>query len=89
MSYFLIFAVMRLTKPTLFTNIPVTCEERDLPGMSFLLTDYYVHITRFKQCEHLRLRSQKSLTTSHRRYSERAVCFMFGNGCRRIPRCTL
>ncbi|NWT04672.1 TPC13 protein, partial [Mionectes macconnelli] len=33
--YFLIFAVMRLTKPTLFTNIPVTCEERDLPGNLF------------------------------------------------------
>ncbi|KFO06139.1 Trafficking protein particle complex subunit 13, partial [Balearica regulorum gibbericeps] len=31
----LIFAVMRLTKPTLFTNIPVTCEERDLPGNLF------------------------------------------------------
>ncbi|XP_056397478.1 trafficking protein particle complex subunit 13 isoform X4 [Hyla sarda] len=27
--------VMRLTKPTLFTNIPVTCEERDLPGDLF------------------------------------------------------
>ncbi|NXK11934.1 TPC13 protein, partial [Herpetotheres cachinnans] len=27
--------VMRLTKPTLFTNIPVTCEERDLPGNLF------------------------------------------------------
>nr|XP_048707860.1 trafficking protein particle complex subunit 13 isoform X4 [Caretta caretta] len=27
-----IISVMRLTKPTLFTNIPVTCEERDLPG---------------------------------------------------------
>lgn len=26
-------AVMRLTKPTLFTNLPVTCEDRDLPGM--------------------------------------------------------
>uniref|UniRef100_G1KRQ8 Trafficking protein particle complex subunit 13 n=1 Tax=Anolis carolinensis TaxID=28377 RepID=G1KRQ8_ANOCA len=26
---------MRLTKPTLFTNIPVTCEERDLPGDLF------------------------------------------------------
>lgn len=26
------FTVMRLTKPTLFTNIPVTCEEKDLPG---------------------------------------------------------
>ncbi|XP_029432033.1 trafficking protein particle complex subunit 13 isoform X3 [Rhinatrema bivittatum] len=25
-------SVMRLTKPTLFTNIPVTCEDRDLPG---------------------------------------------------------
>lgn len=23
---------MRLTKPTLFTNLPVTCEDRDLPG---------------------------------------------------------
>ncbi|NXJ42702.1 TPC13 protein, partial [Ciconia maguari] len=33
--YFLTFAVMRLTKPTLFTNIPVTCEERDLPGYLF------------------------------------------------------
>ncbi|XP_077318766.1 trafficking protein particle complex subunit 13 isoform X3 [Lithobates pipiens] len=28
-------SVMRLTKPTLFTNIPVTCEERDLPGDLF------------------------------------------------------
>lgn len=28
-----VFAVMRLTKPTLFTNLPVTCEDRDLPGM--------------------------------------------------------
>ncbi|XP_053156781.1 trafficking protein particle complex subunit 13 isoform X2 [Hemicordylus capensis] len=27
--------LMRLTKPTLFTNIPVTCEERDLPGDLF------------------------------------------------------
>ncbi|XP_070599382.1 trafficking protein particle complex subunit 13 isoform X5 [Erythrolamprus reginae] len=27
--------IMRLTKPTLFTNIPVTCEERDLPGDLF------------------------------------------------------
>ncbi|TKC42486.1 hypothetical protein EI555_004734 [Monodon monoceros] len=26
---------MRLTKPTLFTNIPVTCEEKDLPGDLF------------------------------------------------------
>ncbi|KAJ0057178.1 hypothetical protein NL108_002111, partial [Boleophthalmus pectinirostris] len=26
---------MRLTKPTLFTNLPVTCEERDLPGDLF------------------------------------------------------
>uniref|UniRef100_A0A8C7TIC6 Trafficking protein particle complex subunit 13 n=1 Tax=Oncorhynchus mykiss TaxID=8022 RepID=A0A8C7TIC6_ONCMY len=24
--------LMRLTKPTLFTNMPVTCEDRDLPG---------------------------------------------------------
>uniref|UniRef100_H3B2R8 Trafficking protein particle complex subunit 13 n=1 Tax=Latimeria chalumnae TaxID=7897 RepID=H3B2R8_LATCH len=29
--------VMRLTKPTLFTNIPVTCEDRDLPGDLFNL----------------------------------------------------
>ncbi|XP_074056381.1 trafficking protein particle complex subunit 13 isoform X6 [Macrotis lagotis] len=28
-------SVMRLTKPTLFTNIPVTCEDRDLPGDLF------------------------------------------------------
>lgn len=28
----LYFIVMRLTKPTLFTNLPVTCEDRDLPG---------------------------------------------------------
>ncbi|XP_074241490.1 trafficking protein particle complex subunit 13 isoform X2 [Saimiri boliviensis] len=28
-------SVMRLTKPTLFTNIPVTCEEKDLPGDLF------------------------------------------------------
>ncbi|MBN3277194.1 TPC13 protein, partial [Polyodon spathula] len=27
--------VMRLTKPTLFTNMPVTCEDRDLPGDLF------------------------------------------------------
>ncbi|XP_041046153.1 trafficking protein particle complex subunit 13 isoform X6 [Carcharodon carcharias] len=27
--------VMRLTKPTLFTNLPVTCEDRDLPGDLF------------------------------------------------------
>ncbi|KAG9353626.1 hypothetical protein JZ751_011747 [Albula glossodonta] len=27
--------VMRLTKPTLFTNMPVTCEDRDLPGELF------------------------------------------------------
>uniref|UniRef100_A0A8D3AK48 Trafficking protein particle complex subunit 13 n=1 Tax=Scophthalmus maximus TaxID=52904 RepID=A0A8D3AK48_SCOMX len=26
---------MRLTKPTLFTNLPVTCEDRDLPGDLF------------------------------------------------------
>ncbi|PWA26815.1 hypothetical protein CCH79_00001143, partial [Gambusia affinis] len=26
---------MRLTKPTLFTNLPVTCEARDLPGDLF------------------------------------------------------
>uniref|UniRef100_A0AAQ5ZSU3 Trafficking protein particle complex subunit 13 n=1 Tax=Amphiprion ocellaris TaxID=80972 RepID=A0AAQ5ZSU3_AMPOC len=29
------FTVMRLTKPTLFTNLPVTCEDRDLPGDLF------------------------------------------------------
>uniref|UniRef100_A0A8D3CB70 Trafficking protein particle complex subunit 13 n=1 Tax=Scophthalmus maximus TaxID=52904 RepID=A0A8D3CB70_SCOMX len=27
--------LMRLTKPTLFTNLPVTCEDRDLPGDLF------------------------------------------------------
>uniref|UniRef100_A0A671SWE6 Trafficking protein particle complex subunit 13 n=1 Tax=Sinocyclocheilus anshuiensis TaxID=1608454 RepID=A0A671SWE6_9TELE len=27
---------MRLTKPTLFTNMPVTCEDRDLPGDLFV-----------------------------------------------------
>ncbi|ROL48553.1 Trafficking protein particle complex subunit 13 [Anabarilius grahami] len=27
---------MRLTKPTLFTNMPVTCEDRDLPGDLFI-----------------------------------------------------
>lgn len=63
MVCFLIFAVMRLTKPTLFTNIPVTCEERDLPGKSFLLTDYYVGITKFKCCDRLTLRG---VMTSHR-----------------------
>lgn len=36
------FTVMRLTKPTLFTNIPVTCEEKDLPGMA--LTLFYLHL---------------------------------------------
>ncbi|XP_063819260.1 trafficking protein particle complex subunit 13 isoform X2 [Pseudophryne corroboree] len=30
-----IILMMRLTKPTLFTNIPVTCEDRDLPGDLF------------------------------------------------------
>ncbi|XP_075446287.1 trafficking protein particle complex subunit 13 isoform X3 [Ascaphus truei] len=28
-------SMMRLTKPTLFTNIPVTCEDNDLPGDLF------------------------------------------------------
>uniref|UniRef100_A0A8C8CM73 Trafficking protein particle complex subunit 13 n=1 Tax=Oncorhynchus tshawytscha TaxID=74940 RepID=A0A8C8CM73_ONCTS len=28
-------SMMRLTKPTLFTNMPVTCEDRDLPGDLF------------------------------------------------------
>uniref|UniRef100_A0A8B9PYX8 Trafficking protein particle complex subunit 13 n=1 Tax=Apteryx owenii TaxID=8824 RepID=A0A8B9PYX8_APTOW len=31
----LLSLVRKLTKPTLFTNIPVTCEERDLPGNLF------------------------------------------------------
>lgn len=35
--FFTQFTVMRLTKPTLFTNIPVTCEEKDLPGMAHAL----------------------------------------------------
>ncbi|XP_035628574.1 trafficking protein particle complex subunit 13-like isoform X1 [Oncorhynchus keta] len=30
-----VLCVMRLTKPTLFTNMPVTCEDRDLPGDLF------------------------------------------------------
>uniref|UniRef100_A0A8C5P937 Trafficking protein particle complex subunit 13 n=1 Tax=Leptobrachium leishanense TaxID=445787 RepID=A0A8C5P937_9ANUR len=34
-SYKSELSLMRLTKPTLFTNIPVTCEERDLPGDLF------------------------------------------------------
>ncbi|XP_031467470.1 trafficking protein particle complex subunit 13 isoform X1 [Phasianus colchicus] len=34
-EHLLALKVMRLTKPTLFTNIPVTCEERDLPGNLF------------------------------------------------------
>uniref|UniRef100_A0A803JK96 Trafficking protein particle complex subunit 13 n=1 Tax=Xenopus tropicalis TaxID=8364 RepID=A0A803JK96_XENTR len=34
-EHLLALKVMRLTKPTLFTNIPVTCEERDLPGDLF------------------------------------------------------
>ncbi|XP_037228539.1 trafficking protein particle complex subunit 13 [Falco rusticolus] len=34
-EHLLALKVMRLTKPTLFTNIPVTCEERDLPGNIF------------------------------------------------------
>lgn len=40
------FTVMRLTKPTLFTNVPVTCEERDLPGKFYdLVLSTYVRIT--------------------------------------------
>ncbi|XP_004862925.1 trafficking protein particle complex subunit 13 isoform X1 [Heterocephalus glaber] len=34
-DHLLALKVMRLTKPTLFTNIPVTCEEKDLPGDLF------------------------------------------------------
>ncbi|XP_036134549.1 trafficking protein particle complex subunit 13 isoform X12 [Molossus molossus] len=34
-EHLLALKVMRLTKPTLFTNIPVTCEEKDLPGDLF------------------------------------------------------
>lgn len=77
---------MRLTKPTLFTNIPVTCEERDLPGKTFLQTDYYVCFTKFKQCDHLTLRG---VMTSHRFWSKTAVYFRFGNSWRKIPRCPL
>ncbi|XP_063068868.1 trafficking protein particle complex subunit 13 isoform X1 [Engraulis encrasicolus] len=33
-EHLLALKVMRLTKPTLFTNMPVTCEDRDLPGDS-------------------------------------------------------
>uniref|UniRef100_A0A8D3C502 Trafficking protein particle complex subunit 13 n=1 Tax=Scophthalmus maximus TaxID=52904 RepID=A0A8D3C502_SCOMX len=35
MSHWLLGTLMRLTKPTLFTNLPVTCEDRDLPGDLF------------------------------------------------------
>ncbi|TRY92588.1 hypothetical protein DNTS_020502 [Danionella cerebrum] len=35
-EHLLALKVMRLTKPTLFTNMPVTCEDRDLPGDLFL-----------------------------------------------------
>ncbi|KAF4082717.1 hypothetical protein AMELA_G00154930 [Ameiurus melas] len=34
-EHLLALKVMRLTKPTLFTNMPVTCEDRDLPGDLF------------------------------------------------------
>lgn len=34
-EHLLALKVMRLTKPTLFTNLPVTCENRDLPGDLF------------------------------------------------------
>ncbi|XP_015192808.1 trafficking protein particle complex subunit 13 isoform X2 [Lepisosteus oculatus] len=34
-EHLLALKVMRLTKPTLFTNTPVTCEDRDLPGDLF------------------------------------------------------
>uniref|UniRef100_A0A6I8PCZ9 Trafficking protein particle complex subunit 13 n=1 Tax=Ornithorhynchus anatinus TaxID=9258 RepID=A0A6I8PCZ9_ORNAN len=34
-EHLLALKVMRLTKPTLFTNIPVTCEDKDLPGDLF------------------------------------------------------
>ncbi|XP_078531284.1 trafficking protein particle complex subunit 13 isoform X2 [Lissotriton helveticus] len=36
-EHLLALKVMRLTKPTLFTNIPVTCEDKDLPGELFNL----------------------------------------------------
>lgn len=71
------FAVMRLTKPTLFTNIPVTCEERDLPGMSSVLTYYCVHIARFNHCKCLRLRYQRSLVISWRKQPETARYFVW------------
>uniref|UniRef100_A0A672S4P5 Trafficking protein particle complex subunit 13 n=1 Tax=Sinocyclocheilus grahami TaxID=75366 RepID=A0A672S4P5_SINGR len=35
-EHLLALKVMRLTKPTLFTNMPVTCEDRDLPGDLFV-----------------------------------------------------
>uniref|UniRef100_A0A8C1VHB8 Trafficking protein particle complex subunit 13 n=1 Tax=Cyprinus carpio TaxID=7962 RepID=A0A8C1VHB8_CYPCA len=35
-EHLLALKVMRLTKPTLFTNMPVTCEDRDLPGDLFI-----------------------------------------------------
>ncbi|XP_051972190.1 trafficking protein particle complex subunit 13-like [Xyrauchen texanus] len=35
-EHLLALKVMRLTKPTLFMNMPVTCEDRDLPGDLFL-----------------------------------------------------
>lgn len=66
---------MRLTKPTLFTNIPVTCEERDLPGKSLLLTDYYICFTKFKQCDHLTL---GGVMTSHRLLPKTAIYLRFG-----------
>uniref|UniRef100_A0A669FA87 Trafficking protein particle complex subunit 13 n=1 Tax=Oreochromis niloticus TaxID=8128 RepID=A0A669FA87_ORENI len=34
-EHLLALKVMRLTKPTLFTNLPATCEDRDLPGDLF------------------------------------------------------
>ncbi|ETE69430.1 hypothetical protein L345_04775 [Ophiophagus hannah] len=41
-EHLLALKVMRLTKPTLFTNIPVTCEERDLPVSFLRLLEYVV-----------------------------------------------
>ncbi|KAK3755626.1 hypothetical protein QZH41_017612 [Actinostola sp. cb2023] len=34
-SVLILHAVMRLTKPSMYTNVPVHCEEQDLPGAIF------------------------------------------------------
>ena len=41
-----VFTVMRLTRPSMYTNVPVTCEPQDLPGKVTLslMMRYKIHV---------------------------------------------